>query len=154
MLPADWAYGYPNVWLGTATEDEKHYRMRWPVLSKIPAARCFISYEPAVGQLGNLAITDTLPDWIICGGESAWRPDHEPTMGPRAARPMHHSWRRIFSQAIGEPTRAIRPSGPGLVKPTSAPTILRPTERAARSSIGSFTGPSPGGPQPFARDYS
>jgi hypothetical protein len=143
LLPADWAYGYPNVWLGTTTEDEKHYWMRWPVLSKIPAARRFMSYEPAVGQLGNLAITDTLPDWIICGGES----------GP-GARIMSPQWARelrdqcitlgvAFFHKQWEPTKAIRPSGPGLVKPTSAPTILRPTGRAARSSIGSFTGPSP-----------
>ena len=70
MLPADWADGYSNVWLGTTSEDEKHYRMRWPVLSEIPAVRRFISYEPALGSLGELAITDTLPDWIISGGES------------------------------------------------------------------------------------
>jgi Protein of unknown function (DUF5131) len=65
-----WANGYPNVWLGTTAEDEKHYHMRWPVLSRIPATRRFVSYEPAVGRLGDLAITNTLPDWIICGGES------------------------------------------------------------------------------------
>jgi protein gp37 len=83
MLPTDWANGYPNVWLGTTTEDEKHYRVRWPVLSRIPAARRFISYEPAVRQLGNLAITDTLPDWIICGGESGY-----------GARIMNPQWAR------------------------------------------------------------
>jgi protein gp37 len=38
MLPADWGSGYPKVWLGTTTEYEKHYRMRWPVLPRIPAA--------------------------------------------------------------------------------------------------------------------
>jgi protein gp37 len=73
MLPRDWADGYSNVWLGTTSEDEKHYRLRWPVLSRIPAARRFVSYEPALGRLGDLAITDILPDWIICGGESGAR---------------------------------------------------------------------------------
>ena len=143
MLPADWAYGYPNVWLGTTTEDEKHYRMRWPVLSKIPAARRFISYEPAGGQLGNLAITDTLPDWIICGGESGPGARIMTHNGPASCATNALLLASHFFTSNGEPTKAIRPSGPGLVKPTSAPTILRPTGRAARSSIGSFTGPSP-----------
>jgi protein gp37 len=82
MLPADWANGYPNVWLGTTAEDEKHYHMRWPVLSRIPATRRFVSYEPAVGRLGDLAITNTLPDWIICGGESG---PHARIMNPQWA---------------------------------------------------------------------
>jgi protein gp37 len=83
MLPADWGarFGYPNVWLGTTTEDEKHYRLRFPVLAAIPAVLRFISYEPAVGPLGPLNLCGPLPDWIICGGES----------GPKA-RVMQHQW--------------------------------------------------------------
>jgi protein gp37 len=54
MLPPDWGTaGYPNVWLGATTEDEKHYRMRWPVLARVPAVVHFISYEPAIGSLGR-----------------------------------------------------------------------------------------------------
>jgi protein gp37 len=57
MLPPDWGEaGYPNVWLGTTTEDEKHYRMRWPMLARIPAVVHFISYEPAIGSLGRLGL--------------------------------------------------------------------------------------------------
>jgi protein gp37 len=83
MLPSDWGDGWPNVWLGTTAEDAKRYRLRWPVITRIPAAIRFISYEPAIAPLGNLAISDKLPDWVICGGES----------GPRA-RIMNPNWAR------------------------------------------------------------
>jgi protein gp37 len=83
MLPSDWGTGWPNVWLGATAEDEKRYRLRWPVLARIPAAIRFISYEPAIASIGTLAIIDTLPHWVICGGES----------GPRA-RDMNPNWVR------------------------------------------------------------
>ena len=85
MLPPDWNDGYPNVWLGTTTEDAERYRERWPILARIPAARRFISYEPAIGPLGPININNTngLPDWIICGGESGGH-----------ARPMQPAWAR------------------------------------------------------------
>jgi protein gp37 len=51
MLPKDWGSGYPHVWLGTTTEDQQHYDHRWRILSDIPAAIRFISYEPALGPL-------------------------------------------------------------------------------------------------------
>jgi protein gp37 len=70
MLPTDWGKGYPNAWLGTTAEDEKRYRMRWPLLSRIPAVVRFVSYEPAIAPLGPVDKADCLPDWIICGGES------------------------------------------------------------------------------------
>ena len=72
MLPADWGNGYPNVWLGITAEDEEFYRLRWPILSRIPAVVRFVSYEPAIAPLGavDLGKADCLPDWIICGGES------------------------------------------------------------------------------------
>lgn len=78
MLPEDWGAGYPNVWLGTTCEDQKHYDMRWPVLAAVPAAVRFISYEPAIGPL---SMVWGKPDWIICGGES----------GP-GARYMEPAW--------------------------------------------------------------
>jgi protein gp37 len=154
MLPADWAYGYPHVWLGTTTEDEKHYRMRWPVLSKIPAARRFISYEPAVGQLGNLAITDTLPDWIICGGES----------GP-GARIMNPQWARelrdqciTLGVAFFHKQWGTYKSNPAVwagfseadVRAYDPPTNGKGGALLDRQLHRAF----PGGPQPFARDYS
>ena len=74
MLPdrLSWGpQGWPNVWLGTTAEDQAHYNRRWPILSRIPAALCFISYEPALGPLTDLyATAGQAPDWIICGGES------------------------------------------------------------------------------------
>jgi protein gp37 len=91
MLPPDWCGGYPNVWLGTTTEDEKHYRMRWPVLARIPAAIRFISYEPAIGTLGHLDLgIGAVPDWVISGGES----------GPKA-RTMNAHWvRELRDQCV------------------------------------------------------
>ena len=67
FLPADWGTGYPNVWLGTTAEDQKHFNMRWRPLASTPATVRFISYEPAVG---SIELGDAHPDWIITGGES------------------------------------------------------------------------------------
>ena len=55
------------------------------VLARIPAARRFISYEPAIGPLGVIDIGwgNCLPDWIISGGESGGH-----------ARVMHPGWAR------------------------------------------------------------
>jgi protein gp37 len=85
MLPTDWGEGYPNAWLGITAEDAEHFRMRWPVLARIPAAVYFVSYEPAIAPLGAIDIgrANCLPDWIICGGESGGR-----------ARLMHPTWAR------------------------------------------------------------
>jgi len=82
MLPADWASGWPNVWLGTTTEDQHHFDHRWPILSSVPAAIHFISYEPA---LGPLTLGDARPDWVICGGESG-AGDGTRVMDPEWAR--------------------------------------------------------------------
>lgn len=82
MLPSDWGGGYPNVWLGSTMESQAYYDQRWPILSAIPAAIRFISYEPAIGPL-RLRNTDPLPDWLISGGES----------GPHA-RIMRADWAR------------------------------------------------------------
>jgi protein gp37 len=72
MLPPDWGDGYPNVWLGITAADAENYRLRSPILSRIPAVVRFVSYEPAIGPLGSIDIGTAacLPDWIICGGES------------------------------------------------------------------------------------
>jgi protein gp37 len=78
MLPPAWPWA--NVWLGTTTEDQQHFDLRWPILGKIPAVVHFVSYEPALGPL-RLGSAD--PDWIIAGGES----------GP-GRRPMDLAWAR------------------------------------------------------------
>jgi protein gp37 len=85
MLPADWGDGYANVWLGATAEDTERFHLRWPILSRIPAASRFISYEPAIAPLGAIDISSAscLPDWVICGGESGGR-----------ARTMHPAWAR------------------------------------------------------------
>lgn len=51
-----------------------------PILSQIPARVRFISYEPAIGPLyiGNYK---SVPDWVICGGESG-----------AGFRPMDQMW--------------------------------------------------------------
>jgi protein gp37 len=77
-----WGDGWPNVWLGTTTENQDEYNRRWPHLAAIRAAVHFISYEPALGPL-DIWATGTVPDWVIAGGES----------GPKA-RPMHPAWAR------------------------------------------------------------
>jgi protein gp37 len=84
MLPDWWPYWpWKNVWLGTTTEDQKHYDLRWPILSAIPAVVHFISYEPALGPLQLHG--DILPDWVICGGESGTE-----------ARMMQPEWARTI----------------------------------------------------------
>ena len=85
-LPRGWGpYGWPNVWLGTTTEDQSAYDLRWPILAEIPASVWFISYEPAIGPL-ILGAGYTFPDWVIWGGES----------GPKA-RPMLPTWARALT---------------------------------------------------------
>jgi protein gp37 len=87
MLPNDWGNGYPNTWLGITAEDDERYRMRWPIVSRVPAVIRFVSYEPAIAPLGSVDLdnVDVLPDWIICGGES----------GPDARR-MKPAWARAL----------------------------------------------------------
>jgi len=85
MLPPGWSVaGWPNVWLGTTAEDEAHYQQRWRHISAVPAALRFLSYEPALGAIGDLRLQDAgAPGWVIVGGES----------GP-GARPVHPAWVR------------------------------------------------------------
>jgi protein gp37 len=68
MLPATWDSGWPNVWLGTTTENQVEAERRIPLLQAIPATVRFLSAEPLLE-----AITPDLSGigWIICGGEAA-----------------------------------------------------------------------------------
>src|SRR5205823_177474 len=86
MLPPDWDDGYPNVWLGTTAEDAVAYRQRVLHLLKVPAAIHFVSYEPAIGPLGQLDIDGRSPDWVIIGGESGVRSDLIRLTDPKWAR--------------------------------------------------------------------
>ena len=61
-----------NMILGTSTENQDNYDLRWPYLHRAADARgieTFISYEPALGPLSIRSGGD-LPNWVICGGES------------------------------------------------------------------------------------
>ena len=97
----------PNVWLGVSVEDQATAAARIPLLLQTPAAKRFVSYEPALGPVdfsafgvhasreepsigawhtpaGQLVLgARPMLDWLICGGES----------GP-GARPMHPDWAR------------------------------------------------------------
>lgn len=86
-----------NVWLGVSVENQQYADERIPLLLETPAAKRFVSYEPALGPLDLHAIvardgdgpakdlswigSGSGIDWVICGGES----------GP-GARPMQPEW--------------------------------------------------------------
>jgi len=91
----------PNLWLGVTVENAD-YLWRIEVLARIPAAKHFVSVEPALGpvditpwlpQIKRIENGITVPvtigehvpglDWVIMGGET----------GP-GARPMHPAWAR------------------------------------------------------------
>jgi protein gp37 len=95
MLPPDWGDGYPNVWLGTTAEDADAYRQRVPHLLTAPAAIHFVSYEPAIGPLGQLDIDGLYPDWLIIGGESGVRSDLIRPTDPHWARDAIAECRRL-----------------------------------------------------------
>ena len=95
MLPSDWREGYPNVWLGTTTEDAGAYKQRASFLLNVPAAIHFVSYEPAIGPLGQLDIDGRSPDWVIIGGESGVRSDLIRPTDPQWARDAIAECRRV-----------------------------------------------------------
>jgi protein gp37 len=72
---------FPNVCLGVSVEDPKTWRERTEVLKQVPAAVRWVSYEPALADLGEIDLRGI--NWLVCGGES----------GP-GARPMHPDWTR------------------------------------------------------------
>lgn len=67
-----------NVWMGVTVESA-NYLYRMDHLRKTKAAVKFCSFEPLLGPLTELDLTDM--DWVIVGGES----------GP-GARPMNRQW--------------------------------------------------------------
>lgn len=68
----------PNVWLGTSVEDS-NVLGRIDHLRNVPAAVKFISFEPLIGSVKGVDLTDI--QWAIVGGES----------GPKS-RPMKEEW--------------------------------------------------------------
>ncbi len=69
-------------------------QLDWQLL-KTPAAIHFVSYEPALGPLGQLDIDGLYPDWIIIGGESGVRSDLTRRTDPRWARDAITECRRL-----------------------------------------------------------
>jgi len=68
----------PNVWLGTSVEnDEVVGRVNF--LRKVPSVIRFISFEPLIGSVGKVNLTDI--HWAIVGGESGSK-----------ARPIQEEW--------------------------------------------------------------
>ena len=68
----------PNVWLGTSVENSA-VTDRIDHLRRTRAAIRFISFEPLVGAVGTVNLTDI--NWAIVGGESG-----------RGARPIREEW--------------------------------------------------------------
>ncbi len=59
-----------NVWLGVTVENSK-YLYRVDILRKINATIKFVSFEPLIGSVGKIDLTNI--DWAIVGGESGNR---------------------------------------------------------------------------------
>lgn len=96
-LPQDWGDGYPNVWLGTSTENQDTADERIPMLLQVPAVVRFLSCEPLLGKIDLWQWLGGAREpigsfwngegsgvaWVIVGGES----------GPNF-RPMNLDWAR------------------------------------------------------------
>lgn len=82
----------PNIWLGASVENRATADARIPLLLRTPAAKRFVSYEPALGPVtfrpewlrGRPLSDGARLDQIIVGGES----------GP-SARPLNLRWVRF-----------------------------------------------------------
>lgn len=82
MLPLS-GWPWPNIWLGITAEDQHHYNINIHHLCSVPAARRFISHEPALGPIDYGSLWLPHLDLIIFGGESG-----------SEARPAHPNWAR------------------------------------------------------------
>jgi protein gp37 len=67
-----------NVWMGVTIESPS-YLCRLEYLRNVPASVKFLSFEPLLGPIPEMDLTNI--DWVIVGGES----------GP-GARPMQREW--------------------------------------------------------------
>jgi protein gp37 len=77
----------PNVWLGTSIENQE-YVGRIAALRCVPSAIRFISFEPLIGPVGTLDLTNI--HWAIVGGESG-----------KGARPIKEAWvDEIYDQCL------------------------------------------------------
>ncbi len=70
----------PNIWAGVSVEDGTHLD-RIDHLRDVPASIKFISFEPLIGALGDIDLSNI--DWVIAGGESG---------NSKALRPIKKGW--------------------------------------------------------------
>ena len=78
---------WKHIFIGTSVETKFYAEKRIPALRAIPVFRKFISFEPLIGDIGNVNLKGI--DWILIGGES----------GPKH-RPMKIEWaRNLINQA-------------------------------------------------------
>lgn len=68
----------PNVWLGTSVENDE-VTDRINRLREVPSTIRFVSFEPLIGAVGRVDLTDI--HWAIVGGESG-----------NGARPIKENW--------------------------------------------------------------
>ena len=81
----------PNVWLGTSVENA-HVVHRIDHLRRVPATIRFISFEPLIGPVGVVDLSEI--HWAIVGGESG-----------RYARPIREEWiDDIYIQCVAAET--------------------------------------------------
>jgi protein gp37 len=77
----------PNVWLGTSVENA-NVTERIEDLRAVPAVIRFISFEPLIGSVGEIDLSEI--HWAIIGGESG-----------KSARPIREKWiDEIYHQCI------------------------------------------------------
>jgi protein gp37 len=81
----------PNVWLGTSIEN-REVVSRIDELRTVPAAIRFISFEPLIGPIGEMDLSNI--HWAIVGGESG-----------KSARPIREEWvDEIFDECVRQNT--------------------------------------------------
>ncbi len=69
-LPADWGFGWENVWLGTSIGSANGFHRLYD-LEKVESLTKFISFEPLYENLNHLIEFSLAEiDWVIIGGES------------------------------------------------------------------------------------
>lgn len=77
----------PNVWLGTSIENAD-VAARADALRGVPASIRFISFEPLIGSVGRIDLSNI--HWAIVGGESG-----------NSARPIREEWiDEIYDQCM------------------------------------------------------
>jgi protein gp37 len=77
LLPEDWGYGYPNVWLGVTCGAESSLH-RVELLKSLPAQLRFISAEPLLEPIDFRPHLDGSIHWVITGCEQAAKTKRRP----------------------------------------------------------------------------